>query len=85
MREPDIFKFDIRVRERLLKSGRVTIEELKKQIEALPDIEDEGVELGLEQPAVGRTDGAALNRPSVAPPTLSTADRDPEASPGSLP
>jgi hypothetical protein len=85
MREPEIFKFDVRVRERLLKSGRVTTEELTKQIESLPDVEENLVDLGLEQPALGRADGAFVNRPSVAPPVLSTADREPDATTGSLP
>jgi hypothetical protein len=85
MREPDIFKFDVRVRERLLKSGRLTLEELGKQIEGLPDIEELAVNLELDQPALGRSDGSSANRPSIAPPTLSTADRDPETSIGSLP
>lgn len=85
MREPEIFKFDVRVRERLLKSGRVTTEELTKQMESLQDVEENSIDLGLDQPALGRSDGTVVNRPSVAPPTLSTADRDPEATIGSLP
>lgn len=85
MREPDIFKFDVRVRERLLKSGRLTVEELSQQLEGLPDIEEFAVNLELDQPALGRSDGSAVNRVSIAPPTLSTADRDPETTLGSLP
>jgi len=85
MRDPEIFKFDVRVRDRLLKSGRLTTEDLTKQLESLSDVEENAVALELDQPALGRSDGSAANRPSIAPPTLSTADRDPEATVGSLP
>jgi hypothetical protein len=83
MRDPDTFKFDVRVRERMLKSGRLASDELATQLASLPDLDENAVALELEQPALGRTDGAMLNRPSIAPPTLSTADRDPEAAVGS--
>jgi hypothetical protein len=67
----------------MLKSGRLSIDEVTAQLESLSDLEENAVALELDQPALGRADGASLNRPSVAPPTLSTADRDPEASIGS--
>lgn len=78
MREPEIFKFDVRVRERMLKSGRLVLEDLTKHVESTVDVEENIIALELEQPALGRPDGSGLNRPSIAPPTLSTADRDPE-------
>jgi hypothetical protein len=84
MRDPEIFKFDVRVRERLLKSGRLKSEELEQQLASLVDVEENSVPLELDQPALGRTDGVSMNRPSIAPPTLSTADRDPESPLGSL-
>ncbi|MGC4070499.1 MAG: hypothetical protein QM784_38705 [Polyangiaceae bacterium] len=83
MRDPEIFKFDVRVRERMLKSGRLSSDELATQLESLSDVEENAIALELDQPALGRADGASLNRPSIAPPTLSTADRDPEATVGS--
>lgn len=85
MRDPEMFKFDVRVRDRLLKSGRLTTEDLGKQLESLTDVEDNSVALELDQPALGRPDGTSSHRASMAPPVLSTADRDPEALPGSLP
>jgi hypothetical protein len=78
MREPEIFKFDVRVRERMLKSGRLVLEDLTKHVESAVNVEENVMSIELEQPALGRPDGSALNRPSVAPPVLSTADRDPE-------
>ena len=85
MRDPDMFKFDVRVRERLMKSGRLTAEELTRQLSTLQDVEENGVAIELDQPALGRSDGSGASRPSVPPPAISTADRDTEGAQGSMP
>lgn len=82
MRDPEIFKFDVRVRDRLLKSGRLTAEDLGRKLESLVDVEENSIALELDQPALGRADGTTSHRASIAPPVLSTADRDPDALPG---
>jgi len=85
MRDPEMFKFDVRVRDRMLKAGRLTPDELAKQLGALEDVEANGALSELEQPALGRSDGTSSSRASVPPPVLSTADREVEGTQGSMP
>jgi len=56
MSDPEIFKFDVRVRDRMLRSGRLKADELEKLLSALPDVESEAEPLGLGQPALSRSD-----------------------------
>jgi hypothetical protein len=69
MTDPDIFKFDVRVRERMLERGRLTDAELRRHLEALPDREADSVPVDLAQPALGgtgtaRPTGSPLSRPA---------------------
>jgi hypothetical protein len=83
MRDPEMFKFDVRVRERMMKSGRLTPEDLAKRLASLDDVEANLSALELDQPALGRQDGAVASKASVPPPVLSTADREVEGTQGS--
>lgn len=58
MRDPEMFKYDVRVRERMMRAGRLSTDEVDKMLSALPDVEANAVQLDLEQPAVGHADGA---------------------------
>jgi hypothetical protein len=49
---PEFFKYDIRVRERMLKRGMLTDSELSKHVDALADVADQVVEVELKQPAL---------------------------------
>ena len=49
---PENFKYDVRVRERMLKRGLLTESELGKHIDALTDVTDQVVEVELKQPAL---------------------------------
>lgn len=49
---PENFKYDVRVRERMLKRGMLTEGELTKHVEALADVADQVVEVELKQPAL---------------------------------
>ena len=49
---PEFFKYDIRVRERMLKRGELTTAELSKHVDALADVADLVVEVELKQPAL---------------------------------
>ena len=49
---PEFFKYDIRVRERMLKRGMLTDSELGKHVDALADVTDQVVEVELKQPAL---------------------------------
>jgi hypothetical protein len=48
----DALKFDIRVRERLLKKGLLTEAEVEQHLGALPDRADSALEVGIKQPAL---------------------------------
>src|SRR5450432_302857 len=49
---PEFFKYDIRVRERMLKRGILTDAELGKHVDALADVADQVIEVELKQPAL---------------------------------
>jgi len=49
---PENFKYDVRVRERMLKRGLLTEGELAKHIEAAADVAELVVEVELKQPAL---------------------------------
>jgi hypothetical protein len=49
---PEFFKYDIRVRERMLKRGMLTDSELGKHVDALADVADQVIEVELKQPAL---------------------------------
>ena len=49
---PEFFKYDIRVRERMLKRGELSASELSKHVDALADVADQVVEIELKQPAL---------------------------------
>jgi hypothetical protein len=51
---PEDFKYDMRVRERMLKRGELTESELAKHVDALTDVADLLVEVELKQPALQR-------------------------------
>src|SRR6478736_3454317 len=68
------FKYDVRVRERMLKRGLLTESELTKHVESLADVTDQVIEVELKQPAlvkeserVERVVPRAAPRPIVAP------------------
>ena len=48
----DALKFDVRVRERLLKKGLLTEAEVEQHLSALPDRADSALEVGIKQPAL---------------------------------
>lgn len=48
----DALKFDIRVRERLLKKGLLTEAEVEQHLGALPDRADSALDVGIKQPAL---------------------------------
>jgi hypothetical protein len=71
---PENFKYDVRVRERMLKRGLLTEGELTKHVDALADVTDQVIEVELKQPAlvkeserVERVVPRAAARPVVAP------------------
>ena len=71
---PENFKYDVRVRERMLKRGLLTESELGKHVDALTDVADQVVEVELKQPALikesereTRVVSRSAPRPVVAP------------------
>ncbi len=49
---PENFKYDVRVRERMLKRGLLTENELSKHVDALADVTEQVIEVELKQPAL---------------------------------
>lgn len=58
MSDPNNFKLDVRVRERMLARGQITEDEIKKHLDALPDAEQQGESIQQPQPALGSSPGA---------------------------
>jgi hypothetical protein len=75
MSDPELFKYDVRVRERMLRKGLIQQGEIDQRLQALPDSEGQLVELELKQPA--------LFRHEPEPPT--PAPRAPAHAPAALP
>ncbi len=76
MRDPDMFKYDVRVRERMLRAGRITAEDVSRVLEALPDLETSIESVPLNQPAL---DVAALSASTTRqsfPPAMAPDEAD---------
>jgi hypothetical protein len=54
MTNPESFKFDMRVRERMLRRTAITDAELARHLEALRDVESQCDEMPIKQPALAR-------------------------------
>ena len=79
MRDPEMFKYDVRVRERMLRGGRITVDEVNGLLQALPDVESECEEVLLPQPALdlAAAAAAATRQPAYSPaPVLIEAQED---------
>ena len=77
MRDPEMFKFDVRVRERMLRGGRITVDEVNGLLQSLPDVESECEDVLLAQPALDLAAAAAApaRQVAVSPvPALSEAE-----------
>src|SRR5690349_12331864 len=76
---PAEFKFDVRVRERLLGDGLLTEAEVQKHLEALPDLEAQTADLTLKQPALqneSARDIVIVRTSGVRPPVLPVRPTD---------
>src|SRR5262245_33960139 len=49
---PETLKFDVRVRERLLKKGLLTEAEVEQHLAGLPDRPEDALDIGIKQPAL---------------------------------
>lgn len=65
MTDPVIFKYDVRVRERMLKRGLVTEADIKRHLEGLSDLEPTSGRVELPQPAIGVAGSARSGAPAV--------------------
>lgn len=68
---PENFKYDMRVRERMLKRGILTEAELTKHVDGLVDVADQVVEVELKQPALmkeSERETRVVTRASMRPP-----------------
>ena len=86
MRDPDIFKYDVRVRDRMLRAGRVNTDDIARLLDALPDLEANLDIVTLNQPALDAAAAgagavvASATRQSVppSPPLEDASDDDPD-------
>jgi hypothetical protein len=67
MRDPEMFKYDVRVRERMLRAGRITPDEVNELLQALPDVESECEDVLLPQPAIELSAASAAPARQVLP------------------
>jgi hypothetical protein len=85
MRDPEMFKYDVRVRDRMLRAGRISVEDINGILVALPDTESESEVIALNQPALDLAAAPTANARQSNPPAplndVSDADSsDDEAS-----
>ncbi len=76
---PADFKYDVRVRERLMGDGLLSESEVQKHLEALPDLDSQVVELTVKQPALQNEsdrDIVIVRTSGVRPPVLPVRSAD---------
>ena len=86
MTESDQFKFDVRVREHMIRRSALDDSELQKHLAGLSDLDDKCDHLNLRQPALGRAEPESSARASgppaaprsVPPPPRAETDFDDE-------
>jgi hypothetical protein len=78
MRDPEIFKYDVRVRDRMLKAGRISTDEIAKVLDALPDVEAQAEVVPLNQPALDTAPAGVVSSSRQSSPPISSADDDEE-------
>ncbi len=79
MSDPELFKYDVRVRERMLKRAAITEADLEKHLASLPDVEAQSANIELVQPALGGAHPAIGSPTPSASPRGPVSDEDPEA------
>ncbi len=86
---PEQFKYDVRVRERLMRKGIIAEAEIERHLESLPDASANATEIELKQPALQteaeRAENSVIVRPApprpvqiAAPISLDDEDDEPE-------
>jgi len=76
---PADFKYDVRVRERLMGDGLLSESEVQKHLEALPDLDSQVVELTVKQPALQNEsdrDIVIVRTSGVRPPVMPVRPSD---------
>jgi hypothetical protein len=64
MKSSELFKYDVRVRERMLHKGLISEKDVASHLASLPDRETACEEVRLEQPGLGRHEPGAARRES---------------------
>lgn len=62
----DQFKFDIRIRDRMMHKGGLSEQDVQRHIEGLTDAAERGLTVELKQPALMRFDAERATRPPVS-------------------
>jgi hypothetical protein len=66
MSDAELLKHDTRARERLLRQGAITPEQVRAYLDSLPELADKCDVLAMEQPAVLRSDSERHSTPAMA-------------------
>jgi hypothetical protein len=74
MSDPELFKYDVRVRDRMLKSKQISEEQVRAHLEALPDLVEACEDLAVAQPALARPE-AERPEPALRPQIVASAPR----------
>jgi hypothetical protein len=81
MRDPDMFKYDVRVRDRMLRAGRITTDDVSRILDALPDLETSVESVPLNQPALDATAASTTTTRQSYPPPASVPDEGDDEEP----
>lgn len=57
MTDPELFKYDVRIRERMLRRGLLSEVDLRRHLDGLPDVENNSEPVPQHQPALGTGEG----------------------------
>ena len=57
MTDSDLFKYDVRVRERMIRRGQLSEADVSRHLDGLPDAEAKGEAVPQHQPALGVGEG----------------------------
>jgi hypothetical protein len=80
MTDPELFKYDVRVRERMLNRARIAEAEVEKHLAGLPDLEQQCDIVDLAQPALGTRGAFAPGERTASAVSSYSSDEDLEAS-----
>lgn len=74
MSNGELFKYDVRVRERFVTGGEITKSDVERYLTALVDVADQCEDVDLEQPALAKEADSSKEPPVEAPVSFTTGE-----------